>query len=55
MAAIPSSLPSSPTSVTYQPKSALSMPTAGANSLFHLDNNKWQPQTDPWMPDSLAH
>lgn len=55
MAAIPPSLPSSPTSVTYQLKSALSMQTAGANSLFHLDNNKWQPQIAPWLPDSLAH
>lgn len=54
MAAVPSSLPSFPTSVTYQPKAALSMQTAGANSLFHLDNNKWQPQIDLWMRDSLA-
>jgi len=45
MTAIPPSLPSSPTSVTYKPKAALSMQTAGANSLFCLVNNNWDPQT----------
>lgn len=46
MSVIPPSLPSSPALVTYQPKAALGMQTAGENSLFCLDNNNRDPRTN---------